>query len=126
MYLVNFKLVASGVDSLVAQDYVDISTCALIKSGSETVVLHLQGTDGAGGLLNDTITITMQGTAAEKQANVDIVAAELARMVNRSKHVGIQHSNKLETVGANFMNTKAASVSATAPGIVTLTTVVDA
>ena len=126
MYLVNFKLVASGVDSLVAQDYVDISTCALIKSGAATVVMHLQGTDGAGGLLNDTITITMQGTTAEKQANVDIVAAELARMVNRSKHIGIQHSNKLDTVGANFMNTKAASVSATAPGIVTLTTVVDA
>ena len=126
MYLVNFKLVASGVDSLVAQDYVDISTCALIKSAAATVTLHLQGTDGAGGLLNDTIVITMQGTTAEKQANVDIVAAELARMVNRSKHIGIQHSNKLDTVGANFMNTKAASVSATAPGIVTLTTVVDA
>ena len=123
MYLVNFKLVASGVDSLVAQDYVDISTCALIKSGAATVVMHLQGTDGAGGLLNDTITITMQGTTAEKQANVDIVAAELARMVNRSKHVGIQHSNKLETVGANFMNTKAATF---VSGIVTLTTVVDA
>ena len=125
MYLVNFKLVASGVDSLVAQDYVDISTCALIKTGTETVVMHLQGTDGAGGLLNDTITITVEGTAAEKQAHVDLIGRELARMVNRSKHVGIQHSNKLDTVGANFLNLTSASMTGN-NAILTITTVVDA
>ena len=124
MYLVNFKLVASGVDSLVAEDYVDISKCSLIKVAAETVTLLIQGLDGAGGVAQDKITITMQGTAAEKQANAILVGKELALMVNRSKHVGIQHSNKMEVVGNKFMNTTATVSSAAVTGIVTITTVV--
>ena len=109
MYLVNFKLVASGVDSLVAQDYVDISTCSLIRSAADNVIMYVHGqqTDGFG---DDTITITVEGTDAEKQAHVNTIARELARMVNRSKHVGIQHSNKLDTVGQNFLNLTSASM----------------
>jgi uncharacterized protein YpmB len=126
MYLVNFKLVASGVDSLVAMDMVDISTCALIKVAAATVVMHLQGLDGSGGLANDTVTITMQGTTAEKQANAILVGKELAKMVNRAKHVGISQSNKLEEVGNKFMNTTGTVGGNTVTGIVTLTTVVAA
>ncbi len=124
MYLVNFKLVASGVDSLVAEDYVDISKCSLIKVAAATVTLLIQGLDGAGGVAQDKITITMQGTTAEKQANAILVGKELALMVNRSKHVGIQHSNKMEVVGNKFMNTTATVSSAAVTGIVTITTVV--
>tara|TARA_R110002167_G_scaffold2878_1_gene14083 strand:+ start:111 stop:491 length:381 start_codon:yes stop_codon:yes gene_type:complete len=124
MYLVNFKLVASGVDSLVAEDYVDISKCSLIKVAAATVTLLIQGLDGAGGVAQDKITITMQGTTAEKQANAILVGRELALMVNRSKHVGIQHSNKMEVVGNKFMNTTATVSSAAVTGIVTITTVV--
>ena len=124
MYLVNFKLVASGVDSLVAEDYVDISKCSLIKVAAATVTLLIQGLDGAGGVAQDKITITMQGTTAEKQANAILVGRELALMVNRSKHVGIQHSNKMEVVGNKFMNTTATVSSAAVTGILTITTVV--
>ena len=124
MYLVNFKLVAAGVDSLVAEDYVDISKCSLIKVAAETVILLIQGLDGAGGVAQDKITITMQGTTAEKQANAILVGKELALMVNRSKHVGIQHSNKMEVVGNKFMNTTATVANAAVTGIVTITTVV--
>mgnify|MGYP003655090312 CR=1 FL=1 len=124
MYLVNFKLVASGVDSLVAEDYVDISKCSLIKVAAATVVLLIQGLDGAGGAAQDKITITMQGTTAEKQANAILVGRELALMVNRSKHVGIQHSNKMEVVGNKFMNTTGTVSSAAVTGILTITTVV--
>ena len=124
MYLVNFKLVASGVDSLVAEDYVDISKCSLIKVAAETVTLLIQGLDGEGAAAQDKITITTQGTTAEKQANAILVGRELALMVNRSKHVGIQHSNKMEVVGNKFMNTTATVSSAAVTGIVTITTVV--
>ena len=124
MYLVNFKLVAAGVDSLVAEDYVDISKCSLIKVAAETVILLIQGLDGTGGVAQDKITITMQGTTAEKQANAILVGKELALMVNRSKHVGIQHSNKMEVVGNKFMNTTATVSNAAVTGIVTITTVV--
>tara|TARA_B110000858_G_C17424489_1_gene302610 strand:- start:73 stop:453 length:381 start_codon:yes stop_codon:yes gene_type:complete len=124
MYLVNFKLVASGVDSLVAEDYVDISKCSLIKVAAASVTVFIQGLDGAGGVAQDKITITMQGTTAEKLANAILVGKELALMVNRSKHVGIQHSNKMPVVGNKFMNTTATVSSAAATGIVTITTVV--
>ena len=126
MYLVNFKLVASGVDSLVAEDYVDISKCSLIKVAAATVTLLIQGLDGAGGVAQDKITITMQGTTAEKQANAILVGKELAKMVNRAKHVGISQSNKLEEVGNKFMNTTGTVGGNTVTGIVTLTTVVAA
>ena len=126
MYLVNFKLVASGVDSLVAMDMIDISTCSLIKVAAATVVMHVQGLDGSGGLANDTVTITMQGTTAEKQANAILVGRELARMVNGAKHVGHTHIRKLEEVGQGFLNTKATVGGNTVTGIVTLTTLVAA
>jgi len=124
MYLANFKVVASGVDSLVAQNYIDMSKVSYIKTSDSTVIIYVRGLDGPGGLAADSVTITMQGTTAEKQANVDIVAAELARMVNRSVHVGHQHSNKFEVIGNGFMNTKATVSSATVTGIVTIGTVV--
>ena len=126
MYLVNFKLVASGVDSLVAEDYVDISKCSLIKVAAETVVLHIQGTDGGGGVLGDTITITMQGTTAEKQANAILVGRELALMVNRAKIGGVGNLTRMDVVGNRFMTTTATVSSAQVTGILTITTVVDA
>jgi len=124
MYLVNFKLVASGVDSLVAEDYVDISKCSLIKVAAETVILLIQGLDGAGGAAQDKITITMQGTTAEKQANAILVGRELALMVNRAKVGGIGNLTRMDVVGNKFMNTTATVSSATVTGIVTITTVV--
>ena len=126
MYLVNFKLVASGVDSLVAEDYVDISKCSLIKVAAATVLLHIQGTDGGGGVLGDTITITMQGTTAEKQANAILVGRELALMVNRAKTANVGNLTRMDVVGNKFMNTTATVSSAQVTGIVTITTVVDA
>ena len=124
MYLVNFKLVASGVDSLVAEDYVDISKCSLIKVAAATVTLLIQGLDGAGGVAQDKITITMQGTTAEKQANAILVGRELALMVNRAKVGGIGNLTRMDVVGNKFMNTTATVSSATVTGIVTITTVV--
>ena len=122
MYLVNFKLVASGVDSLVAEDYVDISKCSLIKVAAATVTLLIQGLDGAGGAAQDKITITMQGTTAEKQANAILVGRELALMVNRAQSAGI--IKRMDVVGNAFMNTTATVSSAAVTGIVTITTVV--
>jgi len=124
MYLVNFKLVASGVDSLVAEDYVDISKCSLIKVAAATVTLLIQGLDGAGGVAQDKITITMQGTTAEKQANAILVGRELALMVNGAKHIGHTHIRKMPVVGQGFLNTTATVSSAAVTGIVTITTVV--
>lgn len=124
MYLANFKVVANGVDSLVAQSYIDMSKVSYIVSGASTVTVYVRGLDGPGGVAADTVLITMQGTTAEKQANVDTVAAELARMVNRSRHVGHQHSNKFEVVGSGFMNTKATVSSATVTGIVSIGAVI--
>ena len=124
MYLVNFKLVASGVDSLVAEDYVDISKCSLIKVAAETVTLLIQGLDGAGGVAQDKITITMQGTTAEKQANAILVGRELALMVNRSKVANVGNLTRMDVVGNKFMNTTATVSGATVTGIVTITTVV--
>jgi len=112
MYLVNFKTVASGVDSLVAQDYVDISTCTLIRSGTATVILYLQGLDGGGGVANDKITITVEGTTAEKQAHVDKIAKELAFMVNRAKVGGVGNLTRMDVVGSAFLNLKSASMTA--------------
>ena len=122
MYLVNFKLVASGVDSLVAEDYVDISKCSLIKVAAATVTLLIQGLDGAGGAAQDKITITMQGTTAEKQANAILVGRELALMVNRAQSAGFV--KRMDVVGNDFMNTTATVSSAAVTGIVTITTVV--
>ena len=124
MYLVNFKLVAAGVDSLVAEDYVDISKCSLIKVAAATVTLLIQGLDGEGGVAQDKITITMQGTTAEKQANAILVGRELALMVNRSKVANAANLTRMDVVGNEFMNTKATVSSATVTGIVTITTVV--
>ena len=124
MYLVNFKLVASGVDSLVAEDYVDISKCSLIKVAAASVTLLIQGLDGAGGAAQDKITITMQGTTAEKQANAILVGRELALMVNRSKTANVGNLTRMDVVGNKFLNTTATVSSAAVTGIVTITTVV--
>ena len=124
MYLVNFKLVASGVNSLVAQDYVDISDVRLIRSGTDNVIVYVRGqqTDGFG---DDTITITVEGTTAEKQAHVDLIARQLAMMVNRAKHAGVGNSTRLDSVGSTFLNLTSASMTAN-NAILTITTVVAA
>ncbi len=111
MYLINFKTVASGVDSLVAQDYVDISDVRLIRSGTATVIIYVRG-QNVDGFADDTITITVEGTTAEKQAHVDKIARELAVMVNRAKHANVGNATRLDSIGSTFLNLKSASMTA--------------
>jgi|TARA_R110000765_G_scaffold22226_1_gene56943 hypothetical protein len=122
-YLVNVKLVADHVSSLVAMDFVDVTTTSLIKVTGDTVLWYFQGLDGGGGVLNDKITITVQGSTAEKLVNVVAVAKELAFLCNRAKSNTVGNLTRMQVIDQNFANTKADSIAVGTPGIITITTV---